>query len=67
MPDFGASQSVATEGWAITAAFIGACLFAGGLAYAAGALQVVLVILGVAVFGAAIFLGASVKPARRRV
>jgi hypothetical protein len=63
MSDYGASQSVKAEGWAITAAFTGASLFSGGLAYGAGALQWILVVLGVLVFGGAIYLGRSVKPA----
>lgn len=62
MSDYGASESVAKEGWAITLAFLGACLFSGGLAYGADALQWILVVAGVVVFAYAIYLGFSVKP-----
>ncbi len=42
--------------------FLGASLITGGLAYADGVLQPLLVIVGIVAFVSAIYLGMSIKP-----
>ena len=62
MADYGPPESVSTEGWAILLAFGGVSLVSGGLAYGAGALQILLTAVGVVTFIFAIALGVRIKP-----
>jgi hypothetical protein len=60
--DYGPPASVSTEGVMIALIFFGASLITGGLAYADGVLQPLLVIVGIVAFVSAIYLGTTIKP-----
>ncbi|MGH7686908.1 MAG: hypothetical protein ACREN2_08845 [Candidatus Dormibacteria bacterium] len=60
--DYGPATSTSTEGVMVALIFLGASLITGGLAYADGVLQPLLVIVGIVAFVSAIYLGMSIKP-----
>lgn len=64
MAEYGPHYFVKAEGWAVTFVFLGASILTGGLAYGDGIIQVLLTIVGVAVFVAAIYIGFTAKPSR---
>jgi hypothetical protein len=55
MRTYGAPESNASEGIALVLFFVGPSLIAAGWAYAADALQIVIVIVGIAVIAASVF------------